>query len=125
MEEWREKALEHENKAKRLELQVSLLKDEMQKCKVQGVKEDKELGAPLSLGKQLANEKRFHLRRLLEEDGRRIPFKDIGNSSSLPTQNPTPTPAPHIYKVLVITLESTRISDLKMLLSHSFMLTPL
>ncbi|KAL8527507.1 hypothetical protein ACS0TY_005376 [Phlomoides rotata] len=103
VEEWKEKALEHENKANRLEVEVSQLKEEMQKCKVdvaaaaQLVKKDRDLGAPLSLGKQLANEKRMLRRRLKEnvseEVGRRIPFKDIGNSSALPTPNPIHTPA--------------------------------
>ncbi|KAL4592166.1 hypothetical protein LXL04_005152 [Taraxacum kok-saghyz] len=141
VEEWREKAIEYETKANKLEREVVLVKGELEKlkkdevtstpkkpvvslgkqieketknglsCRMKGqcdvihskrhekVEESKKDSQPLSLGKQLAREKRILVSRLKENRNRdnemssegrkkgynylvRSPFKDIGNSSS-------------------------------------------
>ncbi|KAL3645139.1 hypothetical protein CASFOL_010319 [Castilleja foliolosa] len=98
VEEWKEKAVRYENKARGLQLELSIAKDEIQKSKSdivplakqiekekklvldfrskKGRKTDdeeqkertpkKEVLQPLSLGKQLAKEKKMLLRRLKE-----------------------------------------------------------
>ncbi|XP_076915833.1 uncharacterized protein LOC143575308 [Bidens hawaiensis] len=125
--EWKEKAITYETKENNLQTEVSLVKGELEKLKKEQVKEvgstpkkaivslskqleresknrhekveqSKKDSHPLSLGKQLAREKRILISRLKENrpntsemssDGRRKgcklvrpPFKDIGNSSS-------------------------------------------
>ncbi|KAK6119758.1 hypothetical protein DH2020_046499 [Rehmannia glutinosa] len=163
VEEWKEKALGYENKVNEMQLQVFVLKEEIQKsesdlppvplgkqlekeklvlsfrlkknchideerCKFENALEEQEQKErtpnkdlpPLSLGKQLAKEKRMLFRRLKENrdasergsrrelsaDGgrKRSPLMDIGNSSPLARQNSRSAFA-------ILSPESSRIRD--------------
>ncbi|KAI7746109.1 hypothetical protein M8C21_020897, partial [Ambrosia artemisiifolia] len=126
VEEWKEKAVTYETKAAALQTEVNLVKGELEKLKKDQVKaidstpkkieretkngfscrmkgqcdavDSKKDPQPLSLGKQLAKEKRILISRLkenassnneiLSDESRkgyylvRSPFKDVGNASS-------------------------------------------
>ncbi|XP_057483810.1 uncharacterized protein LOC130770374 isoform X2 [Actinidia eriantha] len=110
--EWRQKSLAFETKTNELQTEISVLKGEVDKLRNEKsgemLTETKDL-APLSLGEQIAKEKRVLICRLKENyrandrgsksemlgDGRkkaqllvpkRLPFQNIGNSSTKPRQ---------------------------------------
>lgn len=111
MEEWRVKALESETKAKELETEVSTLRKELEKSKIEArrvtvIPEDLESSpltkklekekhklvchikqmdlAPISLGRQLEKEKRIYFRRVKEKenDNKNRLVKEKGGTSS-------------------------------------------